>query len=98
MQHSRVDLAAQRAQFARAQNELPHACATATVDEVIGPERRELQLRLLNREEVFHRLGNVAVTILDRRVQLAQLVLRLGKRKTAVEVDLQRLGRDVTGR
>ena len=83
------------AQLVRAEHDRPDGRAAAAEDEVVGAEPRELQLRLLDREQVLDRLGQRAVAVLDRRLELAQLVLVLDEREPAVEVDLERLGRDV---
>ncbi len=60
-------------------------------DEVVGPGRSELQLRFLDREQVLDGLGRSAVAVLERRVDLAELVVRDGERQPPVDIDLQRL-------
>ena len=93
-----VDARAQRAQLARADHDRPDRDLAAAEDEVVGAEQRELQLRVLDREQVLDRLGQRAVAILGRDLELAQLVLVLDEREPAVEVDLERLGGDVARR
>src|ERR671930_686036 len=92
------DAIAQRPQLAGAEDDLAHARAPAAEDEVIRSQLRELQLRLLDQEEVLDRLRERPVAVLRRRLQLPQLVLGLGQGEAPVQVDLQRLGRDVIGR
>ena len=92
-----LDLGAQLAQLSGAEHDRSDRRAAAAEDEVVGAEAGELQLRLLDREEVLDRLGHRAVPVLGRDAQLVQLVLGLGKRDAAVQVDLQRLGSDVGG-
>src|SRR3954468_22777837 len=91
------DAAAQDAQLARAEHELSDRCTSSAVDEEIGPERRKLQLHVLYSEQVLNRFWHVAVAVLDRRVELPQLIVVLGQRQPPVEVDLERLGLDVAG-
>ena len=73
----------------------PTDARPAAEDEEVGAEHRELELRLLDREEVRDRLGQRPEAILGRDAQLVQLVLVLDERDAAVQVDLERLGRDV---
>src|SRR5262245_16906842 len=54
--HSRRHLPAQRTHFVRAEHHLTDARAAAAEDEVVRAERRELELRLLDQEEVLYRL------------------------------------------
>src|SRR5262249_32318583 len=93
--HGGVDPATQLAQLARAEHELADGRLAAPEDEVVGPEARHLDLRLLDREEVLDRLGERPVAVLERRLKLAQLVFGLREREPAVDVDSERLGADV---
>ena len=77
--HGGVGHVPERAQLGRAEHERPDGGAAAAVDEVVGAEPRQLQLRLLDREQVLDRLRDGPVTVLQCGVQLAQLVVRLGK-------------------
>src|SRR5205085_6950703 len=92
------DAVSQRAQLTGAEDELAHARAAATEDEVVRAQLRQLELRLLDQEQVLDWLRERAEPVLGRRLQLAQLVLRLREREPAMEVDLQRLRADVVGR
>src|ERR687888_1965973 len=89
---------AEASQLARAEDDLPDAHTAAAKDKVVRPELRHLQLCLLDQEQVLDRLGKRAEPVLRRGLQLAQLVLRLGEREPAVQVDLQRLRADVIRR
>src|SRR2546430_1592061 len=91
------DVPAERAQLAGAELDGPDGGAAALEDEVVGPEPRELHLRLLDREQVLDRLRQRPVAVLSRRPQLAELVVALGEREATVQVDLERLGSDVVG-
>ena len=86
---------AKRPQLVRAERERPDRRAPAAVDEVVGADPGELQLRLLDREEVLDGLGQRAVAVFDAGAELAQLVVVLDEREPAVHVDLERLGGDV---
>ena len=87
---------AQLAQLAGAEHERPDRRAAAAEDEVVGAEPRELRA-----SPPGSRTGSRPAPAAARsgpRVaasQLAQLVLRLGEREAAVQVDLERLGGDV---
>src|SRR4249919_571915 len=78
-----------------AEGERADGHATASEHEVVGTEGRELQLRLLDREQVPDRLRERAVAVLGRRDELAELVLVLRERDPPMEVDLERLRRHV---
>src|SRR3954447_2870977 len=91
----RVDAIPEPLELARPEHEPADGRLAAAEDEVVRAEARELDLRLLDREEVLHGLRQRAVPIFERRLQLAQLVLRLRKRESPVHVDAQRLGSDV---
>src|SRR2546421_9036878 len=95
--HGRVDPAAQVSQLVGAEHHLADARLAAAEDEVVRTCTGELELRLLDQEEVLDRLRQRTEAILGRRLQLAQLVLRLGQGEPAVQVDLERLRRDVRG-
>src|SRR5262249_16175643 len=82
---------AQRAHLDRPERERANRRAPTAIDEVVGAETRELQLRRLDSEQVLDRLRHRPVAILGEGLQLAQLVFVLGERNTAVKVDLQRL-------
>src|SRR5438067_9805138 len=90
-----VDAAPQLAQLARAEHDRTDGRSTPAEDEVVGAEARQLQLRLLDPEEVLDRLRERPVAVLGRDLELAQHVLVLDEREPAVQVDLQRLARDV---
>src|SRR5581483_2095429 len=90
-----VDLAPQLAQLAGAEDDRADRRAAAAEDEVVRPEPRELQLRLLDPEQVLDRLRQRSVPIVTRDLELTELVLVLDKREPAVQVDLERLARDV---
>src|SRR5215213_7353161 len=92
------DLASQRAQLRGAEQERADRSLAAAEDQVVRSGSRELQLRLLDREQVLDGLGQRAVAVLGGRLQLAQLVFGLRQREAAVEVDLERLGLDVRRR
>src|SRR5207249_2744760 len=61
-------------------------------------EQSKLQLRGLNREQVADRLWQWSEAVDRRRLELGELVLRLGEHEPPVQVDLLRLGRDVLRR
>src|SRR6184192_3159051 len=83
----RVDSAPQLLELAGAEHEPSDGGLAAAEDEIVRAEARNLDLRLLDREQVGDRLGQRAVTVFERRLQLAQLVLGLGEREAAVDVD-----------
>src|SRR3954468_19717612 len=91
----RVDAVAEPLQLARAEHQPADRRLAAAEHEVVGAQARELDLRLLDREEVLDRLGQGAVAAFERRLQLAQRVLRLREREPSMHVDAQRLGSDV---
>ena len=64
-------------QLLGAEDELADGRLAAAEDEVVGAEPGDLDLRLLDREEVLDRLRQRAVPVLERRLELAQLVLGL---------------------
>src|SRR5207245_7542665 len=89
------DAAPELLQLAWTEDELPHRRLPAAEDEVVRPEAGNLDLRLLECEEVLDRLRQRPVPVLERRLELAQLVLGLGEGEAPVDVDPQRLGRHV---
>src|SRR5436190_22116463 len=93
--HRGVDSAPQLLQLLRAQDELPDRRLAAPEDEIVGPQPRHLDLRLLDRKQVLDRLRQRPVPVLERRLELAQLVLRLGEGEPPVHVDPQRLRADI---
>src|SRR5919202_104252 len=72
-----IDAAPELAELAGAEDERPECRPAAAEDEVVGAERGELQLRLLDREQVLDGIRDRAEPVLDGGVQLAELVLRL---------------------
>src|SRR5262245_37658449 len=91
----RVDAVSELLELAGAEDEPPDGRLAAAEDEVVGAEERDLDLRLLDREQVLDRLRQRAVAVLEPRLELAQLVLGLGEREPAMDVDAQRLRTDV---
>src|SRR5439155_1184009 len=71
---------------------------SAAKHEIVRTRARKLELRLLDQEEVLDRLRQRAEPVLGRSLQLTQLVLALGQREPAMQIDLQRLGGDVLHR
>ena len=65
---------AERLDVGRAERERADGRAAAAVHEVVGAEPGELQLRLLDREQVLHRLGQRPVAVLGegRRARAAR--------------------------
>src|SRR6266516_11609 len=93
-----VDPPPQIAKLFGAEHDLPDAGLAAAEDEVVGAGARQLQLRLLNQEQILDGLGQRSEAVLGPGLQLAQLILGLGQCQPAVEVDLERLRRDVLRR
>src|SRR5918992_2712778 len=81
-----VRVAAQLTELSRAEDKGTDRCAAAAEHEVVGAEPGELELRFLDPEEVLDRLWNRTVPILQRGVELAELVLGLGESEPAVQV------------
>ena len=77
----RVDAPAELLQLLGSEDELADGGLAAPEDEIVGAEAGDLDLRLLERDEVLQRLGLGPVPVLERRLQLAQLVLGSGELK-----------------
>src|SRR4051812_22984678 len=90
-----MDAAVQFLQLPRAEHETAHRRLPASVDEVIRAEARELDLRLLDREQMLDRVGQRPEAVLQRGLELTELVLGLRERKPAMDIDAERLRADV---
>src|SRR5919108_5310410 len=95
--HGGIETPAQLRELVGAEHERADCRPPTAEDQVVGPQPRELQLRVLDREQVLDRLRHGPEAVLRRRVQLSQLVVGLRERDASVEVDLERLGSDVFG-
>ena len=69
--------------------------ARPSVDQIVGTDPRERELRLLDREEIADGLRQRPIPVLRRGLQPPQFLVGLDEREAAVEVDLERLGGDV---
>ena len=94
--HGSCEPGAKFAELRRAEHHRPDGRAAAVEDEVVGAEHRQLELRALDRKQILDGLGQRPVPILGRDLELVQIVRVLDEREPAVQVDLQRLGCDVT--
>jgi len=90
-----VDSAAELLQLLGAEDEAADRRLASAEHEVVGAELRDLDLRLLDREQVLDGLGQRSVAILECGGELAQLVVGLRQGEAAMDVDTQRLRSDV---